>query len=199
MWWLSWCGWYEYGKYIGVKFDEKKYDLFLNFNSEVHFIIPYKNVAFISEKPIEINWENKRLHKDGDKAVKYSDGWGIYCLNGVRVPEYLVITPESRLDIEFFKKEKNVEVRTQFVRKYGIDRMRTLGKIIDKMDRWDYELIDMSPIFTNINYAPYLKMKNPSTGTIHMEGVHPECKTVEMALKWRAGEDVKEWNPIFEA
>ena len=48
-----------------------------------------------------------------------------------------------------------------------------------------YELIDMSSIFTKVQYAPYLLMKNPSTGTMHMEGVHPDCKTVEQALNWR--------------
>jgi hypothetical protein len=32
---------------------------------------------------------------------------------------------------------------------------------------------------------PYLKMINPSIGTYHIEGVHPECKTVKEALIWR--------------
>jgi hypothetical protein len=182
---------------IGVQFDEEKYDLFVNYNSQVHFIIPYKGIAFISEKPVETVWNNGRLHKNCGMAVKYSDGWGIYSLNGVNVPEYLAMTPESELDIEFFKKENNAEVRAQFVRKYGIDRMRNLGKVIDRQDKWDYELIDMSPIFQRVQYAPYLKMRNPSTGTIHMEGVSPDCKTVAKALKWRSG--VSGVEAMFEA
>ena len=32
---------------------------------------------------------------------------------------------------------------------------------------------------------PYLKMTNPSVGTVHIEGVHPDCKTVESALNFR--------------
>jgi DNA-binding FadR family transcriptional regulator len=85
LWWLTWCGLYEYGEMIGFDFDHEKYDLFVNFNSEIHFIIPYKGICFISEKPKEIHWENKNLHKDGGLAVEYPDGYGMYCLNGVKI------------------------------------------------------------------------------------------------------------------
>ena len=197
MWWLAWCGWYEFAKKVGVSFSEDSYNLFVGFNSEVNFIIPYKGIAFISEKPVEINWQDKRLHKDGGMSVKYSDGWGIYSLNGVSVPKELAVTPAGQLKTDFFKKETNAEVRAQFVRKYGIERMRSLGKVVDKQDRHDYELIDMGDIFESVEYAPYLKMVNPSTGTVHMEGVHPDCRTVEQALNWRAG--VSKWEPVFEA
>jgi hypothetical protein len=93
------------------------------------------------------------------------------------------MTPESKLDLKFFQEEKNVEVRAQFIRKYGIERMKAHGKSIEKNDV--YELIDMAPIFTRVQYAPYLFMINPSTGTIHAEGVHPDCKTIQQALNWR--------------
>lgn len=128
--------------------------------------------------------DNNQCHADGEPALVLPDEkW--YFLNGVNVPEYLAMTPESKLDIEFFKKEENVEVRAQFVRKFGIERMKSFGKVVSKQE--DYELIDMSSIFETIGYAPYLKMLNPSTGTIHMEGVHPDCKTVEDAINFRNG------------
>ncbi len=193
LWWLTWCGWYDYGKFLGVKFDNYKYDLFLNFTSEVHFIIPYKGICFISEKPTEINWENQMLHKDGGMAVKYKDGYGMYCLNGIKVPEYLAITPESELDIDFFKKETNADIKAEFIRKFGIERMLDLGKKIDSYKNYEeglwidseYELWDMANIFESIDYAPHLRMKNLSTGTWHLEGVSPECRSLEQALRFR--------------
>jgi hypothetical protein len=193
-WLNTYAGWYDYGKMIGVKFDKEKYELFMMFNEEVHFIIPYEGVCFISEKPVEIHWKNKELHRDGDMAVKYKDGYGMYCLNGIRVPEYLAITPESKLDIEFFTKEKNADVKAEFIRKYGIDRMVSLGKKIDswknyKSNHWwaksEYELFDMSPIFTSVRFAPHILMRNQTTKTYHLEGVAPECKTLEQAIEWR--------------
>ena len=132
-------------------------------------------------------------------AVRYSDGFGVYALNGVSIPEYLAMTNESALDVEFFNKEKNADVKAEFIRKYGIDRMKSLGRKIDThekyTDEWyqksEYELIDMAPIFKKVGYAPFLHMKNQTTGTYHMEGVHPDCKTIKEALKFRCGKEVK--------
>ena len=38
---------------------------------------------------------------------------------------------------------------------------------------------------------PYLKMTNPSIGVFHVEGVHPDCTTVDQALEFRNGTKVK--------
>jgi len=179
---------------IGVKLDDDKYELFINYNSEVNFIIPYKNIAFISEKPIEVKWKNNRLHSDGNPAIKYLDGYSLWALNGVSVPKYLAETPEGNLDIDFFNKEKNAEVRTEFIKKFGIERMESFGKEIDSWEqhntnKWwvksEYKLIDMASIFNSINYAPHLKMKNQTTKTWHLEPVHPDCKTISEALRFR--------------
>ena len=203
--WLSSCGWYDFCRSIGVNFDKDKYDLFINFSSEVNFIIPYEGVCFISEKPTAIHWKDDKLHKDGGLAVEYSDGYGIYSLNGVTVPEYLAITPEGDLDIEFFKEEKNADVKAEFIRKYGIDRMSNMGKSVDSYKNYDefwwtkseYELIDMSPIFSKITYAPHLRMKNLTTNIYHLEGVHPDCKTIKEALNFRwGGRKTENYNTI---
>ena len=190
--WLGWCGWYEYGKSIGVNFDNDKYDLFINFNSEVNFIIPYEGICFISEKPVEINWKNNNLHKDGGMSVRYSDGYGVYTLNGVSVPEYLAMTSEGDLDIEFFKEQTNADIKAEFIRKYGISRMISLGEEIcnakdDKNKCYvdsEYSLWNMGKIF-NRDRAIFLKMKNLTTGIYHFEGVSPSCNSIEDALKFR--------------
>ena len=194
IYWLIWCAWYEYGKFIGVEFDNDKYSLFINFISEVSFIIPYKGICFISEKP-KINWVDGNLSKDGGKAVEYADGYGLFSLNGVTVPEYLAMTNSGELDIQKFHDEKNADVRTEFIRKYGVDRMLDLGKQLDTHENYDeewwtksaYELWDMASIFEGIDYAPHLKMTNATTGVFHVEAVSPECRTIRDALKERFG------------
>jgi hypothetical protein len=195
LWWLSWCGWYEYSKFIGVKFKDASYDLFMRFNSSVNFIIPYKGVAFISHKPNEIHWNGDKLHREGGMSVEYRDGYGLYSLNGVAVDEYLACTPEEDLDIGYFNKQKNADIRTEFVRKYGIDRMLDHGKKIDSHenhseDWWtksQYELWDMASLFQGVEYAPHLKMSNQTTGVFHVEAVGPNCRTISDAVKDRFG------------
>ena len=36
-----------------------------------------------------------------------------------------------------------------------------------------------------VKYAPFLYMKNQTTGVYHLEGIHPNCKTLYDAIKMR--------------
>jgi hypothetical protein len=101
------------------------------------------------------------------------------------MPKEYVETPWDKLDPKLIIKETNAEVRRELVRKIGIERVvEKLGaKVLDK--KGDYELI-MLDIGDN-NLRPYLKMKNPSIGVYHIEGVQPGCKTVDDALNFRNG------------
>jgi len=108
-------------------------------------------------------------------------------LNGVKVNEIIVKTKPETMNTEWlqgnFIKETNVEIRREIVKKLGSSLLceRLKAKCIDKIG--NYELLNLN-INTEI-FRPYLKMINPSTGTIHIEGVHPSCNTVEKALNWR--------------
>jgi len=75
--------------------------------------------------------EKGQLHNESVKAIEYKDGYGFYYLNGIRVPESLVTTPAENLDIKFFQSEKNADIKAEFVRKYGVERMLNFGKKIE--------------------------------------------------------------------
>ena len=62
---------------------------------------------------------------------------------------------------------------------------------------YEYELLNFDII--DGRYRPYLKMQNPSVDTIHVEGVHPDCKTIQQALSWRnfGRTDIDFVNPII--
>jgi Mg/Co/Ni transporter MgtE len=122
VWWSAWAGYYEYAQYIGVKFNKQKYDLFMNFIEHVHFIIPFDGVCFVSEKAKNIHWDDRdRLHSDNSKAVEYPDGWGLYSINGVKVPEKVVLAPET-ITIEEIQSETNLETRRVMIERYGPPR-----------------------------------------------------------------------------
>jgi hypothetical protein len=127
-------------------------------------------------------------------AVEYADGWGFYSLNGIRMkPEY-VLTPAAELKPETVLKEKSVDVRRELLRKVGVIQMVSHGKVVEESGY--YKLVDMSPVFTGIRYAPHLLMKNPSVDdTWHLEGVHPQCETIQQAINWRAGNINVLWTP----
>ena len=168
----------------------------------------YQNCAIVCEHPSKIHWtiinNRKVLHNASKPAIEWEDGYKLYFLNGTKVPEELVTTPSGKLDIEFFKKETNADIKTEFIRKFGIERMSSLGKSVDSHKNYnqdwytksEYELIDMSPIFESIDYAPHLKMKHQTMNMFCMEAVSPNCKTIQDALSDRNEEDMSDYETI---
>ncbi len=55
---------------------------------------PFQGVVIFTRRPVEVHLLEGRLHKDGGMAVRYRDGFGVYALHGVRVPQWLA---ESRM------------------------------------------------------------------------------------------------------
>ena len=189
LWWLSWCGWYDYGRFIGVEFDKKIYDLFIDFNSEVHFIIPYKGVAFISEKPKKISWKNRQLHDEKSPAVEYPDGYGLWCLNGIKVPDWVVKTPAEKITVEQALNEINADVQREIIRKIGAERlinnMVELDVFTDKHTGGgnSYRLMQMK-MGSNIN-RKYLVFEHASMpGIFYAKPVPPECAKALHARGW---------------
>ncbi len=197
-----------FNEVLNIKFPcQDKYNWHLS-TCEIGHFYPLENVCIISQKPIEYNFNSKKqLHSENGAAIKYADGFSVYSLNGIRVPEYLAVTPSGNLDLDFFMNEKNADIRTEFIRKYGIDRMISLGKEVDSYKNYtkedwfnsEYKLIDMSAIFDTVDYAPHLYMKNQTTGVYHLEGVSPDCNTLIDAFKFREsrGVDDDKYETIF--
>jgi hypothetical protein len=166
--------------------------------SELGFIYPLDDVCIVSQKPKTIKTNERGFHCDGGPALEfYGNVPPLYSLNGVTVEEYLAVTPSEQLSLDYYKTLKNADVKMEFVRKFGVERMIELGKPIDTYkiynEEWwtksQYELVDMAVIYENVPYAPHLKMLNQTTGIWHVEAVSPECNSIEDALRERFGGD----------
>lgn len=184
--WTAYC---DYFQRIGIiEKDEYDFDKWKDFilKSGIFATCLYENVAFVCIKPCKVNRnENGDLHSDTEMAIYWRDGYGEYYLNGVSVDESIVMTPSDKLDSKLILKEHNAEVKREIVRKIGTEKIcKDLdAKVIDMKD--NYELLDLN--LGDNRMRPYLKMINPSIGTYHIEGVSPECRTVDEALKFRNG------------
>ena len=147
-------------------------------------IYTFDDICIVSQNPIAIHKKGNTLHCENGPAVQYLHE-EYYFLNGVKVPESLLKTPFNEIDCTALLKEKNAYTRREYVRKIGIERVcnQLNAKCIDKQG--DYELLMLD--LQDGRNRPYLKMLNPSIGIYHVEGVAPECDTVEKALNFRNG------------
>jgi hypothetical protein len=86
---------------------------------------------------------------------------------------------------------ENTDIKSLALKKIGVERA------FDKLERntldqktfpigGDYELFAVD---FGSGEERYLSMTCPSKGQRHVEGVHPDCKTVDQALGWSMYED----------
>jgi hypothetical protein len=147
----------------------------------------------------------KQLHRDDGPALIVGTT-RLFYLHGVKVPEWLVMTPAERLDPARYAEIGNADAKAEFIRKIGVERMVGLGRVVDTWENYsedwwtksEYQLVDMSPIFTTLKYAPYLKMKNQTLGVYHLEPVAKECRTVKDAIRltrWK-GRDPDDYRTV---
>ena len=184
---INWIAYYKYFEKYGLLPYDKNFEIFdiwYDLACSCGWCYTFENIVFVCEKPYKLFLDNQgRLHNEKSMALEYSDGYGLYMLNGVRVTQEIVETPAEQLDPQLILKEPNAEVRREIVRKIGIERVcqKLNAKVLDR--KGNYELLNLD--LGENRLRPYLKMINPSISTYHIEGVAPEIKTVEQALSWR--------------
>ncbi len=120
--WQAWAGWFEAAKVIGVEFDEQKYTLLHEWCKHAGTMcIPYDKVVYVSQRPDEVHWEDRQLHNEKGAAVRWSDGYSVWSIEGVLVNEQIVMSPETQT-VEQINKEPNEEVRRIRIERFGWSR-----------------------------------------------------------------------------
>lgn len=186
----SWLGFYDFFGSIGA--DVEKLKGLIELSQHCGWWWPFENCVILTPKPSAVHMENEELHCDGGPALDWNGTFKVWALNGVIVPEWLAETRDVMLDVTKLREIENAEVRREFVRKVGVERIaQKLGA--ETRDRLEvningkdivYELLAID--FRDGSGArPYLKMLNPSIGVWHVEGVPPEVNTVMEALHSR--------------
>lgn len=147
----------------------------------------YRNHIVICQRPSHIEpLVSGRRHRDGGSVIEYQDGFGFFALNNVIVPQWLAVGKADHIDPALFATIGNVDVRREFLRKVGIERIyqKLGGIVIDRQGDYELVKIDLGGV---VGMWPYLKMKNPSIGVWHLEAVPERTTTVNAALIWRNG------------
>lgn len=149
-------------------------------------IFTFDNFCIISRRPklLKTNSDGQ-LHSDDSPCVEYHDGIKIYRMNGILIPENFIKKSPDEINVESVLSITNVDVRREVIRKVGLERLIKGRKPIHKSNHEELSSYALHRIIIRGNRAVFLEMKNPSTGDIHVEGVHPDCNTVEGALAWR--------------
>ena len=146
--------------------------------------------------------ENGRLHNESGPAITYVDGWSLYFLHGVRVPESLVM---GQWSVEDVLEEPNAEVRRAAIEMMGWEHFIEDGgfTLIDSDDDPGnpgnrIELYELPVLFADYGESRILLCTN---GTVERDGtsrkfgllVPADRKTAVEAAAWTYDIPVKQY------
>ena len=159
----------------------------------------HEDVCAISDRPVQIYRDDRgRLHAADTMAIAYPDTWGVYAWHGVRVPDQVILKPDT-LTAEQILVEANAEVRRVMIERHGLDRF--LSKANAKQLHTDQdgrrilhriELPGDEPIVA-------VQVKCPTTDQTYFLRVPPQIDRCDKAVAWTFGyEKVRDYQPQVE-
>jgi hypothetical protein len=138
-----------------------------------------------------------RLHSETGQCLTYHDGWGFYAWHGVRVPERVILSPET-LTREDFLHEQNVEKRRVIQERMGSRFVPELGGVmLDSSPRgmlYEVKLPDDDPE----RVTRYVQVQDASAERQYFVRVPPTIQTAAEAVAWSFHMAVEAYSPVHE-
>jgi uncharacterized protein DUF6745 len=159
----------------------------------------HEDVCAISDRIAEIHRDNQhRLHNLSGPALRYPDGWSIYSVHGVVVPEHVIVRPDA-LKGPTVLNWPNAEVRRVMIEQMGYSRFLAEVKA-EEIDR------DPDPHWGTLYEVPsvpvrFVRMRNCTPETDgswkdYVIAVPRECRTAREGILWSWNLKPEEFNEL---
>jgi hypothetical protein len=198
----SWLAFYEYFREVcQLTGQTEKLAGLTELARSAGWSLPHRNICWVSERHSLLTRDDRgRLHSVGGPAVSYPDGWAIYAVHGVRVPERVVTKPES-LAIPEIEGEQNVEVRRVMIDRFGNERylLESGAKLVHSDETgalYRKEFPDDEPmVFVHVvNSTPEPDGERKK----YMLRVPPQMERARQAVAWTFDVPETEYRPAVE-
>jgi hypothetical protein len=115
----AWLAFYRYfHDVVGLIDETSKLSGLWELAQSAGWAAPYRNMCWVSERHcILARDEEGRLHSLAGPACAWPDGFAIYAVHGIRVPQYVIERPRQ-ISIERIDGEQNAEVRRVMIERY---------------------------------------------------------------------------------
>ena len=159
--------------------------------------LPYEGLCVIADRPesvtLETNRDPPRIHNAKGPALRYRDGYEVYCWHGVRVSARVINSPES-FTREELKAERNSEIHRCLAERLGWERYLEI-RGVTMVDAWtcpntglQYQLLEAVQRSGELE-PRYLKMQSPplhdGSQPYFIEPVDPGLNSAQAARKWQ--------------
>lgn len=165
--------------------DPQKWEVFQELTHHCGWIIPSDQGLRVCDRAYQLRVDAaNRPHAEGEPALEFKDGFGLYAYHGIPLPErYGKVHPEQ-WQAAWILEETNAELRRVLIDRIGYNRICQELEA-DELDSWkEYTLLRVKNWqFTN-EAVLLLKMTCPSTRHIHALRVPPDLTTARGAIQW---------------
>jgi hypothetical protein len=204
-WWdfgqfdAAWNSWLDFFARIGFA-DSRCIPLF-EMSKSCGWSLLFWDWAFVSDRPERIHRdEQNRLHAENGPAIRYPDGFSVFAIHGVRVPEKVVVAPET-LQVSEIDGEQNAEVRRVMIERYGQDHYLMDSKA-QEIHRDDFGVLYRK----EMSGDEALVMVKVANSTPEPDGtfkdyflrVPPTIKRAREAVAWTFGMAENEYEPALQ-
>ena len=184
----GWLSFYDYFREVtGLTKETDKLAGLTEQAKHAGWFLPHANICWVSERHNILQRDDDgRLHSLSGPAVAYPDGWSIYAVHGIRVPGWIIETPQE-ITATKIDAEENIEIRRimtdihgwpRYIRESGLEAVDTRRNHIEGTLEALYRCKDGSQ---------RLVVTCP-TGRVFALGVVSEVRTCEQAQRWLAGD-----------
>lgn len=161
----------------------------------------FDNVCIVAARPSTLVFNPPdRLHNDEGPAATFSDGYKVYAINGVVIPQEVVENPSSITYLQI-EQTANVEVRHVLISRYGLERFikdsdarliqsDKFGKLFRK------ETAGRDPVV--MVQVENSTLEPDGTRKSYFLMVPPTVRTAHEAVAWTFGLQVENYKPDIE-
>ena len=189
--------------------DLRKLNLHAELCQSALWVSSFKGICFVSDRPEHYSLELTpgrtpevyRLHDASAPAMRFRDSYSLYAWHGTRVPEKVILSPET-LTAKDILEEPNAEVARIMLERMGMERFcfesqpEVLDEDTDAGGR--RRLLKIPNPHVSAGAMTMFNCICPSTGREYMLPVHPETKTCRSAAAWMVGLKAEEYAPAIE-
>jgi hypothetical protein len=115
--------------YVGVEYDLDIWNIWKSLCEECPYLIAFEDCAIVIDRPSELYLDSELMpHAEGKAAIKFSDGYELYCNHGNLISEKYGRISSDRWSAESIVTERNSEYLEEWERQELLDLlMRNIG------------------------------------------------------------------------
>ena len=168
---------------------------------ETYALILYDGLCLLCPPPLSCSVDSeRRFHHASAPSLEFADGFEVYSWHGRRVPREIIMEPE-KIAVARIESERNVEIRTILVERYGLSRfIADSGAQVIHQDecgtlyRKDFPLDEPLAVVMVTNSTP----EPDGTHKHYFLRVPPTVATAREAVAWTFRMDPDEYAPEME-